>query len=473
MAIEKAPEPMIVPSGVAPFTVFTLLQKRGIVFLTALAGVFSPLSSFIFYPAITPIATDLHVSVGLVNLAITTYMIVSGVIPAVLGNAADKLGRRPIYIFALSIYFVANIGLAVQNSYAALLVLRMIQSAGSSGTISLGYGIISDISTPSERGSYVGIFSLGPNVAPPLGPVIGGVLSAKLGWRSIFWFLVIFGGLRLLTVIAILPETARSIVGNGSLPATGIHRTLLHVCLSGQETANLSSPSSKNERLPSFPNPLACLEILLEGDIFILQICYGIFYTTYCCIQASLSSLFMEVYGIQELQGGLIYIPFGLGCLGSVYIWGKVLDLEYAKTAKSRGYDTEKVRNQSHDEFPIEIARLRSMFYLVAATTVGMVAYGWTVQARVLPIIMAFGTLITDLNPDRSSTAAASANIVRCLLAAAGTAALQPIIDGVGPGWCFTIFGGLIGVCVPLLLLVIKIGPTWRKRRIQTSNESE
>ncbi|KAI1267230.1 major facilitator superfamily transporter [Xylariaceae sp. FL1019] len=485
MADEKGPEPMTVPSEVAPFTVFTLLQKRGIVFLTALAGVFSPLSSFIFYPAITPIASDLHVSIGLVNLAITTYMIVSGVVPAVLGNAADKLGRRPIYIFALSVYFIANIGLAVQNSYAALFVLRMVQSAGSSGTLSLGYGIISDISTPSERGSYVGIFSLGPNVAPPLGPVIGGVLAAKLGWRSIFWFLVIFGGLCLLTVIAILPETARSIVGNGSNPATGVHRTLLPICLSKHETANIPSPLPKEGRLSSLPNPLACLRILLERDMFILQICYGLFYTTYSCIQASLSTLFMEIYGIQELQGGLIYIPFGLGCLSSVYIWGKVLDLEYAKIAKRRGFDIAEVKTQRLDEFPIEVARLRSVFYLVVATTAGMIAYGWAVQARVHvagPLVIqailgftisaafvAFGTLITDLNPDRSSTAAASVNIVRCLLAAAGTAALQPIIDGVGPGWCFTIFGGLIGVCGPLLLLEIRIGPTWRKQRMQTS----
>lgn len=116
-----------------PFTVFSVWQRRWIVLLSAFAGMFSPMSSFIFYPAITAISDGLNVSIGLVNLAITTYMIVSGIAPALLGNAADTLGRRPIYILALVVYLGANVGLAHQNSFPALLVLRMLQSAGSSG----------------------------------------------------------------------------------------------------------------------------------------------------------------------------------------------------------------------------------------------------------------------------------------------------------------------------------------------------
>ena len=70
----------------------------------------------------------------------------------------------------------------------------------------------------------------------------------------------------------------------------------------------------------------------------------------------------------------------------------------------------------------------------------------------------ALGTLLTDLNPDQPSTAAASANIVRCVLAAGALAALQPIIDAVGAGWCFTIFGVLCGLCVPLMFLEMHVG---------------
>ncbi|KAK8069417.1 major facilitator superfamily transporter [Apiospora phragmitis] len=116
-----------------PYSPFAIWQKRWILFLAAFAAMFSPMSSFIFYPAITSIAESLHTTVGMIDLAITTYMVVSGVTPAILGGAADNMGRRPVYIIALSIFLAANIGLALQSNYTSLLVLRMVQSAGSSG----------------------------------------------------------------------------------------------------------------------------------------------------------------------------------------------------------------------------------------------------------------------------------------------------------------------------------------------------
>lgn len=139
--VQGSAQPVVGPQTTHdhPFTVYTVWEKRWIVFLSAFAGMFSPMSSFIFYPAITAISDGLNVSVGLINLAITTYMVVSGVAPALLGNAADTLGRRPIYILALGTYLGANIGLALQNSYPALLALRMLQSAGSSGELFPSY----------------------------------------------------------------------------------------------------------------------------------------------------------------------------------------------------------------------------------------------------------------------------------------------------------------------------------------------
>ncbi len=94
---------------------------------------FSPLSSFIYYPARNALSDDLQVSLNKIDLTFTSYMVVSGVIPTLVGGMADKLGRRPVYLVIFMIYVVANVGLAFQKSYPALLVLRMVQSAGSSG----------------------------------------------------------------------------------------------------------------------------------------------------------------------------------------------------------------------------------------------------------------------------------------------------------------------------------------------------
>ena len=115
------------------YSEFSKAQKRWITFLVAFTSMFSPLSSFIYYPAIHTIALALGVTITLVNLSISSYMIVSGFAPAIIGNLADSVGRRPIYLSTIFIYFAANIALALQRSYPALLILRMLQSAGSSG----------------------------------------------------------------------------------------------------------------------------------------------------------------------------------------------------------------------------------------------------------------------------------------------------------------------------------------------------
>jgi Na+/melibiose symporter-like transporter len=117
----------------AIYSTFTNSQKRLIVFLTAFTSLFSPLSSMIYYPALTFIAQDLNVSLEMMNLTITSYLVISGIAPALLGDMADTLGRRPIYIGMMMVYVAANIALASQHSYTALVILRMVQSFGSSG----------------------------------------------------------------------------------------------------------------------------------------------------------------------------------------------------------------------------------------------------------------------------------------------------------------------------------------------------
>ncbi|KAL8951377.1 MAG: hypothetical protein Q9222_002655 [Ikaeria aurantiellina] len=158
-----------------PYTTFNKSFKRWIVFLVALAGFFSPLSANIYFPALNYLAKDLHVSLELMNITITVYLVCQGIVPSLIGDLADTVGRRPVYMGTFTVYLAANIGLALQNSYPALLVLRMIQSAEASGklglpwnvsyrlslivragTIALAISVVADLAPPHERGKYVG-----------------------------------------------------------------------------------------------------------------------------------------------------------------------------------------------------------------------------------------------------------------------------------------------------------------------------
>lgn len=312
-------------------------QKYFIVLMVTLASFFSPLSGQIYFPVMPTLVENYHLTTGLINLTVTTYLILQGLAPAFMGTFADAGGRRPAYILAFAIYTAANIGLALQNSFAALLVLRCVQSAGSSGTVSFGYGVIADIATPAERGKYIGPMAAGVMVAPALGPVIGGLLAKFLGWRSVFWFLVIISGGYLLVFIIAMPETARKIVGNGSVvPKEWWRLSLVQYIQARRDRRNPGRNSSSRDRLQStrqhrqgnlsrrrigeqsqqpqgsdklrFPNPLDSFLVLLEKDALIIISYIGLVMFSNIALLTSTPNLFGKLYHFNDLQIGLCFL---------------------------------------------------------------------------------------------------------------------------------------------------------------------
>jgi MFS family permease len=123
-------------ASIAPqerYSVFTTVQRWCIVAMVAYAAWFSTLSSFIYFPAIKSISQALSVSVDKVNLTITSYLAVATIAPTLTGDAADTLGRRPVYLLTLSLYLVSNVAIASTNSYPALAGLRVLQAFAISG----------------------------------------------------------------------------------------------------------------------------------------------------------------------------------------------------------------------------------------------------------------------------------------------------------------------------------------------------
>lgn len=117
-----------------PYTVFKPSQKLSINLIISFAAMFSTMSSFVYLPALVPISADLNVSLFLINLSVTSYLVIAGVAPAFMGDMAEQNGRRPVYVLMFSLMIAASIGMALQTSFPALLFLRMVQSAGSSGS---------------------------------------------------------------------------------------------------------------------------------------------------------------------------------------------------------------------------------------------------------------------------------------------------------------------------------------------------
>ena len=475
------------------FSVFTRHHKRLIVFLASFGGFFSPLSANIYFPALNSLARDLNVSNGLINLTLTSYMIFQGLAPAFIGDLADTAGRRPAYLICFIIYLGANIGLALQNSYAALLVLRCLQSSGSSGTIALSSGVVSDVAVASERGKYMGFVQAGSLLGPSIGPVIGGLLAEFLGWRAVFWFLVILGATFTILFLIFFPETSRVIVGDGSIPPSGYSMSLLNylqVRRRQQGCSDSLTPSHSRASLPPkrktrFPNPLASIRILNDKETFLLLMNNAFMFAGFYDIAATIPSLFAEIYGFNDLQIGLCYLPFGAGASLAALMNGQLLDRNFKRIAKKLNFPITKKQQSNLQNFPIEKARLQVAFPALYLSCVCILIHGWILDiggplAAVLVFLFIGGccltcafnvtsTLLIDFYPRSSATATAASNLLRCLLGAGATAVIEPMINGMGRGWAFTFISFMLVILSPMLWVVYFHGMRWREeRRLRT-----
>jgi MFS family permease len=236
------------------------------------------------------------------------------------------------------------------------------------------------------------------NTAPAIGPLLGALLLAFRGWVAVFWFMSIASGFCLLLVIFVLPETARPIVWNGSIAGpSAFHRLPI-------SSLHFTASDSEAIREPKFrlPNPLKCLYVLRRKDTTITILSFSIFYMVYTCLQASLSSLFIQIYDLNQLQAGLIYLPFGVGCALAAFFAGtyptlstqdnqdarhvtpigKLLDRDYRLTAHKHGFSTDQLNLTGMTIFPIAQARLRSISYPILTAIATIAGYGWCLEKK-------------------------------------------------------------------------------------------
>lgn len=480
-----------------PYSVYTTWQKRAIALGASLGAFISPLTGQIYLPALNAIARDFHITASQVNLTVTTYMIFQGVTPMFIGGLADGIGRRPAYCICFVVFIAANIGLALCKDYASLLVIRCLQSAGSSSTVALNQAVVADIVSSAERGQYIGITILPIVFAPSLGPVIGGLLSQYLGWRSIFWFLTIFGAVLFIGLAFFLPETCRKIVGDGSIRPPPFHRTLIQVIqdlrrkrAQAKRTGSTSDDmgSATLDMRPALkievPNLLLSLKLVLEKEIGLLLLYSSLLFAGLYAVGTTLPSTLETYYGLNELEIGLCYIPVAFGSVVAALFVGRALDYSYRKYALRRepqGRPVDKSRQADLSDFPIEKARLEVGIPMYLLSTAYMLCWGWAVERRahlaVLCVLLflngvgmtglnnAANALLIDVTPGSAGAAVAANNLTRCLLGAVATAVITPMINRMGSGWAFCLIGLIYTIVMPGLFLLQNKGMEWRRQK--------
>ncbi|KAH7087224.1 major facilitator superfamily domain-containing protein [Paraphoma chrysanthemicola] len=467
-----------------PYSIYSKGMKVWIIFLVSVSALISPFGGTTFLPALNVLSDVLHISSAQVNISITTYMIAQAIAPAVIGAMSDNSGRRFSFIVCFVIFIAANIGLALQTNYAALLLLRMVQAAGCSAAIALTFAVVADIATSAERGKYMGFAGAGILMGPAFGPTIGGVLAQYLGWRSIFWFLAIFAGVLLVLFVFLFPETCRKVVGNGSIPAKGINQSVISWWqqrrLAKQGPSDIPDETTKLEkRKMSLPNPMATFKIIAEKESGIVLLYNGFFFTGMMVTVSAIPTLFRNAYNLNELDIGLCYIANGMGSLLSSLTMGYVVDWNFRRHAKAMGMTINKGKQQDLSNFPIERVRLQIVLPGHILGIIGIIAFGWAVKfgthlagPEIALFVLGFGfstafnstnNLLIDFHRDQPAAATAAINFVRCLMSAGGSAAIIPMCEAMNPGWAFTLLGLIYVLLIGVVLWVMRDGMSWRQ----------
>jgi EmrB/QacA subfamily drug resistance transporter len=140
----------------------------------------------------------------------TAYLITSTVTTPLYGKLSDMYGRKPFYMFAITVFVGGSMLCGTAHSIYELAAYRGLQGIGAGGLMSLAFAIVGDIVPPRERGRYQAYFMGVFGTSSVMGPVLGGFLAGQstilgiAGWRWIFYINVPIGVAALIVVFRVL-----------------------------------------------------------------------------------------------------------------------------------------------------------------------------------------------------------------------------------------------------------------------------
>ena len=178
--------------------------------LTALLGLVTalgPVSTDMYLPSMPDISRVLGATVAEVQLTLSSYLAGYALGQIAYGPFSDRYGRRPVLLFALALFCIANLACALASSIEALIAARTLQALGGSGAIVVTRAIVRDLYAGARAGRELSLMGAIMAIAPIVAPLVGGVLQTAFGWRANFIVTFGVGVIATILVWRSLPET--------------------------------------------------------------------------------------------------------------------------------------------------------------------------------------------------------------------------------------------------------------------------
>jgi MFS family permease len=123
------------------------------------------------------------------------------------GRLADSAGRKLLYLYGFAVFTAASAACGFADSLPLLVGLRVVQAVGAAMLQANSVALVTTSSPRRSMRAALGVQAAAQAVGLALGPTLGGVLVAGLGWQWVFWVNVPFGLLGIAAGWYLLPRT--------------------------------------------------------------------------------------------------------------------------------------------------------------------------------------------------------------------------------------------------------------------------
>ncbi|KAK0643726.1 major facilitator superfamily domain-containing protein [Cercophora newfieldiana] len=296
--------------------------------------------------------------------------------PLLLAPLSELYGRAIVYHVTNILLVIFTIMCAVSTNEGMLLAARFLSGFTGVATITNGSGTIADMMPREERGRAVSVWSVGTTLGPMIGPIIGGHVAEKYGWRWMFWILAMAMALVTLLAFFILHETNHSVILERK--AASLRKSTGNPSYRSSLAPTIT-PIEHFSRAISRPTKM----LLFRPIVTILCTYIAVLYSTLYLLFSTYSFVFQPVYHFSTSDSGLVFIAGSVGTLVGIPYIGMISD----RTLKHRKASGKTITPE--DRLPLIITLPGSL-----AFPIGLFIYGWSVEYQLHWVVSQVGTAI-------------------------------------------------------------------------------
>jgi EmrB/QacA subfamily drug resistance transporter len=207
MTSPRAPATIVAgPADLGSGSALISPQRRNLIFLAIVLGMLlAALDQTIVATALPTIVADLG-DAGHQSWVVTSYLLASTIVTALVGKLGDLFGRKRIFQAAVVFFVVGSVLCGLAQSMAMLVGSRALQGIGGGAITVTASALIGEVVPLRERGRYQGILGAVFGVTTVIGPLLGGYFTDYLTWRWAFWVNVPVSVLVLVVAAVAIPQ---------------------------------------------------------------------------------------------------------------------------------------------------------------------------------------------------------------------------------------------------------------------------